>query len=158
LLHQLLGRPLFANPYSCVSSSRSGLESLQLFLLESRSLTVGYRFFVPQSRQVINTVVPNSDLVLTRQFTPGTRRVPQPLQIDIFCSFDKRTSAFIPIRRASSTYLFERARSVGNVFFARSSRISIRSRAISRMFPLLLQAKEPTGLTSGRCPCNLFVG
>jgi hypothetical protein len=131
------------------------LESLQLFLMECRSLMVGYRFFVPQSKQVINTVVPSSDLVLTRQFTPGTRRAPQPLQIDIFCSLDKRTPAFIPIRRASSTYRFERTRSVGNVLFARSRRISIRSRAISRMFPLL-QANGPTELTSAKWSCNLF--
>ncbi len=133
------------------------MKSSQFFLLESRSLTVGYRFLAPQSRHVINTVVPNSDLVLTRQFTPGTRKAPQLLQIDIFCSLDRRTPAFIPIRRASSTYLFERARSSGNVFLARSSRISIRSRAIPRTLPLLLQAKEPTTLMPGRCPCNLFV-
>jgi rRNA small subunit pseudouridine methyltransferase Nep1 len=131
------------------------LESFQLSLLESRSLRVGYRFFVPQSKQVINTVVPTSDLVLTRQFTPGTRKVPQPLQIDIFCSLERRTPAFIPTRRASSTYRFDRFRSVENALFARSSRISIRSRAISRILPLL-QANERTELMSAKCSCNLF--
>jgi hypothetical protein len=157
LLHQIFRRPLFANPYSRVGKARSGSKSSQVFLVERCSLMVGYRFFVPQSKQVINTVVPSSDRVLTRQFTPGTRRAPQLLQIDIFCSLDRRTPAFIPIRRANSTYRFERGRSVGNSLFARSRRISIRSRAIFRMLPFL-HANVPTDLRSAKCSCNLFCG
>jgi hypothetical protein len=57
---------------------------------------------------VISTFVPYSDLVRTRQFKPGTRSAPHPLQIRDFCSLVNRTPAFIPSLRASSTYRLAR--------------------------------------------------
>ncbi len=148
MLQEFLRDALLPNPDCYIRFARSGLQPSQPFLLESRSLTVGYRFFVPQSRQVINTAVPNSGRVLTRQFTPGTRRLPHLLQMKSFCSPESLTPAFIPIRRASSMYRFDRARSVGKVFLASPRRISIRSRATSLTLPPFLQANRSTALES----------
>lgn len=157
MLQEFLRGALLPNPDCGIRFPRSGLQPSQSFLLESRSLTVGYRFFVPQSRQVINTVVPDSVRVLTRQFTPGRRRLPHPLQMKSFCSLGNRTPAFIPIRRASSMYRVDRARSVVKVFLASRRRISIRSRATSLTLPPFLQANRSTALGSWGCSCNLFV-
>ncbi len=148
MFQEFLRDTLFANPDCWIGFPGSGLQPSHLFFLESRSLTVGYRFFDPQSKQVINTVVPKSDRVLTRELTPGTRRLPHPLQMKSFSSLGNRTPAFIPILRASSTYRFDRSRSFGKVFFACPRRIRIRPRAISLMFPPFLQANGPTASAS----------
>jgi len=144
-------------PDRCFSSSRPGQEPSQLALFERRSLTVGYLFFVPQSRHVINTVVPYSDLVLTRQFTPGTRSPPQPRQMRDLCSPVMRTPAFIPILRANAIYRLASSLSVEKTFRAWASRISTRSRAISFVPAALLQANTQTSNPSAECSCNLFV-
>ena len=111
---------------------------------------------LPQSKHVINTIVPTSDLVRTRQLLPGMRRVPQPLQMNIFWLFGTRTPAFIPIRRASSTYLLERDLSLGKVSLARSSKNSILSRAIRRMLPFL-HAKDTSPDSTPDVRLNQFV-
>lgn len=126
----------FSNPNRGFNYSRLGLQSSRTVLFERRSLTVGYRFLLPHCRHVINTVVPVSDLILIRQLRPGTRRLPHFLQMDAFVSRVRRTPDFIPIKRASSTYLLEREGSSEKVCLARRSNISIRSRAICRMVPL----------------------
>ena len=144
MFQEFLRYTFFTNPDCWIGFPRSGLQPPHPFFLECRSLTVGYRFFVPQSKQVINTIVPKSDRVLTRELTPGTRRLPHPLQMKSFSSLGNRTPAFIPILRASSTYRFDRSRSFGKVFLASPRRIRIRSSAISLMFPPFLQANGPT--------------
>lgn len=103
MLQELTCDAFFSNPDRSVNSPGFGLKASQLLLIELRSLAVGYLLSFPQSRQVINTVVPASLRVLTLQFAPGTRRVPQPLQMKSFSSLRRRTPDFMPIRRASST-------------------------------------------------------
>jgi hypothetical protein len=126
--------------------------------LEIRSLAVGYLFLFPHSRQVINTVVPGSDLILTRQFTPGTSKDPHRLQSCNFCSLVNRTPAFIPISRASSTYRFARPLSDRNASRAWLSKMAMRSRAISLVPPALLQANCLTYIPPEAWSCNLFCG
>ena len=140
LREQSLGSSFLPQPDRRIGSSRPGSKSSQFPFLEIRSLAVGYLFLLPHSRQVINTVVPGSGLVLTRQLTPGTSRDPHRLQICNFCPLVNRTPAFIPISRASSTYRFARPRSVRNASRAWLSKIAMRSRAISLVPPALLQA------------------
>jgi len=84
---------------------------------------------------VINIVAPCSGLILTRQLAPGISRVPQLLQMNILSFFGSRTPAFMPIKRAISRYFFERSGSSTKLCLASWISMSIRSRAISRVFP-----------------------